>query len=65
MYHHMCNMCNYLCNHEEPDTRIIVHAAAVMKSGHSRLLIRTVDTDVVVLAVWFAQEMHEAVDELR
>uniref|UniRef100_UPI00358F05C7 uncharacterized protein n=1 Tax=Myxine glutinosa TaxID=7769 RepID=UPI00358F05C7 len=52
------------CNHEEADTRMMLHAAAAMKSGHHRVLIRTVDTDVVVLAVWMAQELNEVVDEL-
>uniref|UniRef100_UPI00358E0007 uncharacterized protein n=1 Tax=Myxine glutinosa TaxID=7769 RepID=UPI00358E0007 len=52
------------CNHEEADTRMMLHAAAAMKSGHRRVLIRTVDTDVVVLAVWMAQELNEVVDEL-
>ena len=42
----------------------MVHAADAVKSGHRRILIRTVDTDVVVLAVWMAQELHEAIDEL-
>ena len=52
------------CNHEEADTRIIVHASAAIKCGHRRILIRTVDTDVVVLAVWVVQELHDTVDEL-
>lgn len=52
------------CNHEEADTRMMVHAADAVKSGHRTILILTVDTDVVVLAVWMAQELHEAVDEL-
>uniref|UniRef100_UPI00358F0BB1 uncharacterized protein n=1 Tax=Myxine glutinosa TaxID=7769 RepID=UPI00358F0BB1 len=43
---------------------MMLHAAAAMKSGHRRVLIRTVDTDVVVLAVWMAQELNEVVDEL-
>ena len=51
-----------LCNQEEADTGMMVHAVAAMKSGHRRVLIRTVDADVVVLVVCFAQEMHEAVD---
>lgn len=52
------------CNHEEADTRMMLHAAAAMKCGHRNLVIRTVDTDVVVLAVWVVQELHESVDEL-
>ena len=39
------------CNHEEADTRLILHARHCAKSGHRRLLIRSVDTDVVVLAI--------------
>ena len=29
-----------------------------------RILICTVDTDVVVLAIWVAQKLHKVVDEL-
>ena len=43
---------------------MMLHAAAAMKCGHRRILIRTVDTDVVVLPVWIAQECHELIDEL-
>ena len=39
------------CNHEEADTRIIVHLADVVRKGFSKVKIRTVDTDVVVLAI--------------
>ena len=42
----------------EPDT-------AAMKSGHRIILIRTVDTDVVVIAVSLTQEMYEVVNEVR
>ena len=52
------------CNHEEGEIRMMLHAAAAMECGHRRILIHTVDTDVVVLAVWVAQELHEVVDEL-
>lgn len=38
------------CNHEEADTRIMVHALHAAKNGHSNILIRTIDTDVLVLA---------------
>ena len=41
------------CSHEEADTRIILHLADAAKSGYDRILIRTVDTDVVVLAVTY------------
>ena len=39
------------CDHEEADTRIMVHLADAVNKGYRKILIRTVDTDVVVLAV--------------
>ena len=39
------------CDHEEADTRIIVHLADAVRKGCKSILVRTVDTDVVVLAV--------------
>jgi hypothetical protein len=39
------------CSHEEADTSIFVHAAHASNCGYNKLMIRTVDTDVVVLAV--------------
>ena len=39
------------CSHEEADTRILLHVANCAQQGYKRIAIRTVDTDVVVLAV--------------
>jgi hypothetical protein len=39
------------CNHEEADTRLLLHAADGSVKGHSSIMIKTVDTDVVLLAV--------------
>lgn len=39
------------CLHEEADTRMFVHAADAANSGHNKITIRSVDTDVVVLAI--------------
>ena len=50
-------------NQEEADMRMTLHIAAAMKWGYLRILVRTVDTDVVVLAIWVAQELHEVVNE--
>lgn len=47
------------CNHEEADTRIMLHAAHAAHSGHKKILICTVDTDVVVLAVTLARTLNE------
>ena len=38
------------CNHEEADTRIFLHVLDAAKQ-HKRIMIRTVDTDVFVLAI--------------
>ena len=39
------------CDHEEADTRMLLHAADVVNNGMQSILIRTVDTDIVVIAV--------------
>ena len=50
------------CSHEEADTRLILHAAHVGKSEMKKVMIKTVDTDVVVLAISFFSEC--SLDEL-
>ena len=39
------------CSHEEADTRLFLHVADAVKTGYRKLLVRTVDTDVVVVAI--------------
>ncbi|KAJ8395934.1 hypothetical protein AAFF_G00026420 [Aldrovandia affinis] len=51
------------CNHEEADSRMLLHASHAGQHGHHAILIWTVDTDVVVLAVSLAQELQPE-DEL-
>ena len=43
------------CSHEEADSHMLLHASHAAHCGHHKILIRTVDTDVVVLAVSVAQ----------
>jgi hypothetical protein len=50
------------CNHEEADTRVILHAYHAALCGANTLCIRTVDTDIVVLAISFFS--HLSVSEL-
>jgi len=47
------NACSELdpCSHEEADTRMLLHVAHAANSGHAKVMIRTVDTDVVVIAI--------------
>ena len=51
------------CNHEEDDTRIFLHVVHAAREGHSKPVIRTVDTAVVVLAVAYVHTMQN-VEEL-
>ena len=39
------------CNHEEADTRIVVHMQHALQQGMRKIEVRTVDTDVVVILV--------------
>ncbi len=38
------------CTHEEVDSSIMLHVADACHQGHRKILIRTFDSDVVVLA---------------
>ena len=44
---------NYMpeCNHEETDTRMLIHLQDALENGATTCLIRTVDTDVIVMIV--------------
>ena len=46
------------CPHEEADTRILLHLEDALKHGYNKVSIRTVETDVVVLAVTSAQRFN-------
>ena len=39
------------CSHEEADIRLFLHVADVVKKGYMKLLVRTIDTDIVVVAI--------------
>ena len=45
------------CNHEEADSHMMLHVTHAARHGHQRILVRSVDTDVVVLAVMVAQKL--------
>ena len=52
------------CAHEEVDTRMILHAADAVQEGHRKIVLRTVDTDVLVLAISLAGRLQEQQVEL-
>ena len=39
------------CDHEEADTRIVIHLQDALENGCATCLVRTVDTDVVVILI--------------
>ena len=45
------------CNHEEADTRLVLHAAAASKGGFQRIVVSSPDTDVLILLVHFAMDI--------
>ena len=51
------------CNQEEADIRMMLHVAHAAQHGHHQIQVRTVDSDVVVLAVMVVQKLP-AGDEL-
>ena len=50
------------CTHEEADTRILLHLEDAARKEYKTVLIRTVDTDVVLLAI--AAVDHPDISEL-
>ena len=45
------------CNHSEADTRILLHLAHASEQGHTTAFVRTVDSDVVILAIRFFETL--------
>lgn len=52
------------CTHEEADTRIFLHVAAATVAGHRQVIVRSSDSDVVVLAIATFVELGQKIDEL-
>lgn len=46
------------CNHEEADTRIVVHVLHALEAGLTTIVVRTVDTDVVIILVGKFHDMY-------
>ena len=45
------------CKHEAAETRLLLHAAHAAKCGFKKIMLQTVDIDVVVIAVATFHEM--------
>ena len=46
------------CTHEEADTRILLHLEDAVREGYTKVSLRTVDTDMLVLAVTTASRLN-------
>ena len=46
------------CSHEEADTRMFLHVVDAVQAGYTKISVRTVDTDVLVLAVALTQKLQ-------
>ena len=46
------------CDHEEADSRIALHLYNAMKNGARSILVRTVDSDVIVILVGLFSNFH-------
>ena len=47
------------CNHKEAESLIMLHATHAAHNGHKKILICTVDTDLVVMVVALAHTLKE------
>ena len=59
----MCNGSDNLMadsDHEEADTRIVLHVIDSLQEGATKILIRTVDTDVIVILI---SQFHNIIDQ--
>ena len=54
-----------ICTHEEADTRIIVHLFHSVRRGNKKILIRTVDTDVLVILLGEFDKVSEICPDLN
>ena len=45
------------CNHEEADTRIVVHIHHALQQGMKKVEVRSVDTDVIVILIGVFYEL--------
>ena len=53
------------CNHEEADTGMLLHIQDALENGATTCLVRTVDTDVIVIIVGkfhYLRDQHPAAD---
>lgn len=60
---HMASSFISPCNREEADTRVLLHVHDMSLQGHSKIINRTVDTDVLVVAVSVFPRLKDQLEE--
>uniref|UniRef100_H3B0T7 Uncharacterized protein n=1 Tax=Latimeria chalumnae TaxID=7897 RepID=H3B0T7_LATCH len=58
--HHHQHLIQKACHHDEVDSQMLLHAKHAASEGHRKTLIRTVNSDVVIIAVVTFQRMNVA-----
>ena len=51
-------------SHEEAETRMFLHAADAIQSSFTKIIVRSVDTDVLVLVEALVQKLQALASEL-
>ncbi len=54
-----------LCDHEEADTRMCIHVKHALQAGARKILVRTVDTDVIVILVGIFFDLHNTYPDMH
>ena len=59
----LCNGSDHMMadsDHEEADTRILLHVNDALQRGANKIIIRTVDTDVIIILIG---QFHNIIDQ--
>ena len=52
------------CSHEEAHTRMYLHVASAASAGHRRIIIRTSDSDVVILGIFAFISLEQRLEKM-
>ena len=53
------------CTHEEADNRIMVHILHAIQQGDKKIMVQTIDTDVLVILIgqfFYLQQLYSVID---
>ena len=52
------------CTQEEADARVIIHLLHAAATGHKKIVIRTVDTDILIILIGQFHLIRDQYEEL-